>query len=328
MSRMIPAAAALCIGSLVAADAPKKAPAPDPSATARRGTDLAAAGQCAQALPLLAKSVSHLADKDLKKTVGFYGLRCAMAMNQMDPALDFVRMLTHEFPADPEVLYLATHVFSDLSIRASQALLYTAPSSYQVHELNAEALETQGNWKDAAVEYREVLKKNANLVGIHYRLGRLMLSAPKTATSRDEARREFEEELKLDPTNAGAEYVLGELAREDEQWPAAIDHFGRAAKLDAGFADAFIGLGRSLIAGNRAAEAISPLEIAEKLQPDNPVPHFHLATAYRRTGRKQDADREYNLHQQTSEKARQSQQNIQAGVSGPQEVLGPQKAEP
>jgi len=321
-------ATALLMSSLFAADAPKKAPAPDPSAAARRGADLAETGQCSQALPLLAKSVSHVVDKELKKRAGFYGVRCAMAMNQMDPALEFIRTLSHEFPNDPEVLYLAVHVFSDLSIRASQALLYTAPGSYQVHELNAEALETQGNWKDAAVEYHEVLKKNPNLVGIHYRLGRLLLSAPKTATTRDEARHEFEEELKIDPTNAGAEYVLGELAREDEHWPAAIDHFGRAAKLDSGFADAFIGLGRSLIAGGRAAEAVPPLEIAEKLQPDNPVPHFHLATAYRRSGRKQDADREFNLHQQTSEKARQSQQNIQAGVAGPQEVLGPQKAEP
>ena len=72
----------------------------------------------------------------------------------------------------------------------------------------------------------------------------------------------------------------------------------------------------------------APLETAEKLQPDNPVPHFHLATAYRRTGRRQDSDREFALHQQASEKARQTQQKIQAGVSGPQEVLGPQAAEP
>ena len=313
---------------MFAADAPKKATAPDPAVAARRGTELAEAGHCPQALPLLAKSGARLADKDLKKRVGFDGVRCAMALNQMDPALDFIRMLNREFPNDPEVLYLAVHMFSDLSIRASQALLFTAPGSYQVHELNAEALETQGNWKDAAVEYREVLKKNSSLPGIHYRIGRLLLSAPKTATSREEARREFEEELRINPTNPGAEYVLGELAREDEQWPAAIDHFGRATKLDAGFADAFIGLGRSLIAGGRAGEAVPPLETAEKLQPDNPVPHFHLATAYRRSGRKQDADREFNLHQQTSEKARQSQQNIQAGVAGPQEVLGPQKAEP
>ena len=326
--RMIAPGAVLLVSSVLAADAPKKAAAPDPLASARHGIELAEAGMCNQALPVLTKSISHLADKDLKKRAGFDGIRCAMALNQMDPALEFVRVLNRDFRGDPEVLYLTVHVFSDLSIRASQALLFTAPGSYQVHELNAESLETQGNWKDAAAEYREVLKKDPSLPGIHFRIGRLLLSAPKTATSREEARREFEEELKISPNNAGAEYVLGELAREDEQWPAAIEHFGRAAKLDAGFADALIGLGRSLIAGGRAAEAVQPLELAEKLQPDNPVPHFHLATAYRRTGRKQDADREFNLHQQASEKARQTQQSIQAGVSGPQEVLGPQKAEP
>jgi tetratricopeptide (TPR) repeat protein len=292
------------------------------------GASLAESGHCDEALSLLRKAVSRTTDKDFKRTLELDGVRCAMAANHMDDAIDFLRLLTRGYPNDPDVLYLAVHVFSDLSIRASQVLLFTAPSSYQVHELNAEALETQGNWKDAAMEYREVLKKNPNLAGVHYRLGRLLLSAPKTATSLDEARREFEEELKIDPNNAGAEYVLGELAREDQQWPAAIEHFGRAAKLDAGFADAFVGLGRSLIAGGRPAEAIAPLETAKTLQPDNPVPHFHLATAYRRTGRKQDADRELGLHQQASEKARQNQQNIQAGVAGPQEVLGPQKAEP
>jgi tetratricopeptide (TPR) repeat protein len=251
-----------------------------------------------------------------------------MAADQMDSALDFIRVLNREFPRDPEVLYLAVHLFSDLSVRASQQLLFTSPGAYQVHELNAEALETQGRWKEAAMEYREVLKKNPLLPGIHYRLGRLLLSQPRTTTSRDEARREFEEELKLNPKNPGAEYVLGELAREDEQWPAAIEHFSHAAKLDAGFGDAFIGLGRSLISGGRPAEAIAPLEIAEKLLPDNPAAHFHLATAYRLTGRKPDADREFALHQQTSEKMRQMKEQIHAGVTGPQNPLGPQKDEP
>jgi tetratricopeptide (TPR) repeat protein len=322
------ALAALVMGCAFAADAPKKAPAPDPSSIARRGAELAEGGHCEEALPMLTRSISRVPDKELKKKAGFAGLRCAMAMNQMDPALDFIRVLNREFPNDPEVLYLAVHVFSDLSIRASQALLFSAPSSYQVHELNAEALEMQGNWKDAATEYREVLRKNPSLPGIHYRLGRLLLSAPKTATSRDEARREFQEELKMDPNNAGAEYVMGELAREDEQWPAAIEHFGRAARLDAGFADAFIGYGRSLLAGGRAADAVAPLQTAAKLQPDNPAAHFYLATAYRRTGRKPDADREFVLYHQASEKARQMKQDIQTGVAGPQEVLGPQKAEP
>jgi tetratricopeptide (TPR) repeat protein len=163
---------------------------------------------------------------------------------------------------------------------------------------------------------------------MHYRLGRLLLSEPKKNPPVEEARHEFEEELKLSPTNAGAHYVLGELARQAQQWPQAIEHFSAAATYDSGFADAFIGLGRSLIAAGRASEAIAPLEMSVKMQPQNPVAHFHLATAYRRVGRREDANREMILHQQTSEKSRQAKEQIQAGVNGPQDALGPQKAEP
>lgn len=295
-------------------------PGPDPAAAARKGTELAEGGQCAEALPLLVKSVRRLAGKDLKRAAEFAGVRCAMALNRTDEAQDFIRGLLHEYPRDPEVLYLATHVYSDLSIRSSEQLLFSAPSSYQVHELNAEALETQGKWKEAESEYRVVLEQNPNLPGIHFRLGRLILSQPKTATTFDDAKREFEAELKINPSSAGAEYVLGEIARQAEQWPAAIEHFRRATKLDASFADAFIGLGRSLMSQGKIAESIPPLEAAGKLQPANPVPHYYLAVAYRRTGRRQDSDRETAAHKEMSERARQRKQEIQLGVLGPQRV--------
>jgi tetratricopeptide (TPR) repeat protein len=320
-------ALALIAASAFAADPPKKAPE-DASSSASRGVELAESGHCAQALPLLTRSVSRLSDKELKKKAAFDGIRCAMAMNQTDASLDFIRLLNREFPNDPEVLYLATHLFSDLSIRASQQLLYAAPSAYQVHELNAEALEAQGKWSEAALEYGEVLKKDPNVKGIHYRVGRLLLSGPKKDETTQAARREFEEELKIDPANAGAEYVLGELARQDQQFPAAIEHFSRATKFDASFADAFIGLGRSLLESGRNADAIAPLQTAAGLQPDNPVTHFYLGTAYRRAGRIEQANHEFTLHQQTSEKARQRKEQIQVGVAGPQQVIGSQKAEP
>jgi len=196
----------------------------------------------------------------------------------------------------------------------------SAPSSYQVHELNAEALETQGKWTDAEEEYREVLKKDPQLPGIHYRIARLLLSAPPAATPqanvKADARRELEEELKIDPNNAGAEYVLGELARQEGKDQAAIDHFNRASKLDAGFVDAFIGLGRTLLADDRAADAIQPLETAVKLDPDSPIAHFNLATAYSRAGRKEDAAREFNLLKQASEKLKQTKEQVREGIAG------------
>jgi tetratricopeptide (TPR) repeat protein len=303
---------------LFAADPPQKSQAPDTASAASHATQLAEGGHCDQALPLLIKSAARLADTDLKKTVGLDGVKCAMTMNRMDAAVDFIRMLQRGFSKDPQVLYVATHVYSDLSTRASQELLYTAPASYQVHELNAEALEAQGRWDDAAAEYNQVLQRNPQLPGMHYRLGRIILSKPRTDTSNDEARREFRAELQIDANNAGAEYVLGELARQDNNFPEALEHFGRATKLDARFADAFIGLGRSLIAAGRIAEAVVPLETAVKLAPQEAEAHYHLGVAYQRIGRKDDAEKEFALRKQIAEQNRQLADDVHSGVVGPQ----------
>jgi tetratricopeptide (TPR) repeat protein len=289
------------------------------------GEALAEAGQCREAIPRLKKELPLITSRDRKRAAGLAGVRCAMATNQPEEAADFIRILTRDFPEDAEVLYQAAHVYSDLSLKASQDLLFKASGSYQVRLLNAEALETQERWKEAISEYRAIMADHPDLPGIHYRLGRLMLSLPEnsvTATTRDEARREFEEELKINPRNAGAEYVLGELSRQAREWQQAVDHFSKAARLNPAFADAFIGWGRSLIADRKFTEAVPPLEQAVKLQPDNPAAYYHMAIAYGRTGRKEDAERASLAFRQASEKMRQMKQDVQTGI------LGPQKAEP
>jgi len=289
----------------------------NPQTAAQRAAALADTGHCQEALPQLSKALGHIQDSDLKRKVGLAGVKCSMAASDAGRAVSFLVWLNHEFPHDAAILYLSSHVYSDLSVRASNELLSTNPGSPQVHELNAEALETMGKWKEAAEEYRAVLAKDPQMPGIHYRLGRLLLSQPNAPpTVKDDARREFEEELKIDPSNAGANFVLGELARQAENWPAAIEYFSKATKLDVSFGDAYLGLGRSLMGANKAAEAIAPLEIAAKLQPDNPAVHFNLATAYRRAGRKADADREFVEHRQASEKVNQTSDEIKKQVSG------------
>jgi tetratricopeptide (TPR) repeat protein len=288
-----------------------------PQAAAQHAASLADTGHCLEALPQLSKALGHVQDDNLKRKVGVAGVKCSMAANDAGRAVSFLVWLNHEFPRDPAILYLSSHVYSDLSVRASNELLSSAPGSPQVHELNAEALETMGKWKEAAEEYRAVLAKDPQIAGIHYRLGRLLLSEPDApATVKDDARREFEAELKIDPSNAGANFVLGELARQAENWQTAIEYFSKATKLDASFADAYLGLGRSLLGANKATEAVAPLEVAAKLQPNNPVVHFNLATAYRRAGRKADADREFIAHRQASEKVNQTSDEIKKQLSG------------
>jgi tetratricopeptide (TPR) repeat protein len=230
-------------------------------------------------------------------------------------SLQFLDVLVREFPGDPEVLYAATHAFSDLSLRTSQDLMHQAPFSFQVHQLNAEALELQGKWDEAATEYRKILDINPLLPGIHARLGRVLLSKPQPSPADvEQAKKNFEQELRADPNNAVAEYVLGDLAQRAGDSPAAIRHLSRATKLDNSFAEAFLGLGSALVSAKRFEEAIAPLEAYEKLAPDSPTGHYQLALAYTGVGRKDDANREAALQRQSAESLEQVKRNVAEGL--------------
>jgi tetratricopeptide (TPR) repeat protein len=287
------------------AQTPPKSASPD-TATAQRGLKLAQIGNCAEALPLLKKAMRQTTDKDMRKTIGLTAVRCAMTHNLAYDSLDFLQTLVRDFHSDPEVLYQATHAFSDLSLHTSQDLAREAPFSYQVHLLNAEALELKGNWDAAAAEYRKIIEINPFLPGIHARLGRALISKPQpTPSVIEQAKKNFEEELEIDPNNPAAEYVLGELAKDASDWSAAIHHYSRATKIDTSFAEAYLGLGSALVSSKRFADAIPPLETYEKLAPDSPSGHFQLALAYAGVGRKEDANRQAALQRQSAESLEQ-----------------------
>ena len=57
-----------------------------------------------------------------------------------------------------------------------------------------------------------------------------------------------------------------------------------------------------MIATKKFEDAVPPLETAVKLQPTNPATHYNLATAYSRTGKKAEADKEFAIHRQMTQK--------------------------
>lgn len=276
--------------------------AADASAAAERGIALAAKGQCTEALLILKRSAGHLADKQVKYRAGMATARCAMSLGQTETAVQTLFALRRDFPHDPEVLYISTHYLSEMANQAAQELAGTAPGSYQAHQLEAEAFESQERWAEAAGEYQKILEQNANVPGIHFRLGRVALSKGESPENTEEAKEQFEQELKIDPSNAAAEFSLGEIARRAGQWDEAIGHFSAATRIDSGFAEAFLAKGMSLASGQRFAEAIAPLEKYVKMVPADPAGHYQLAIAYDRTGRKEDAAREMQLQRETAGK--------------------------
>ena len=126
------------------------------------GLSLAQSDRCKEAMPYLEKDYARAPDTQLKRLMGTQALRCAMFANDAGRAVDLVRQLNQDFPDDPDLLYLSSHVYSDLSTQASQRLLTVAPESFQAHQLNAEVLAIQGKLNEAAEEYRrQGLRKNA-----------------------------------------------------------------------------------------------------------------------------------------------------------------------
>ena len=122
-----------------------------------------------------------------------------MATDQRDVVDESLLVLMREFPGDPKVLYITTRYYSELANRTAQELIQKAPSSPEAETLIAEAFQAQGKWDDATAQFRKILEQSPNQPGIHYQLGRILLSKPSDPTVTEEATKEFEAELKINP---------------------------------------------------------------------------------------------------------------------------------
>jgi tetratricopeptide (TPR) repeat protein len=270
--------------------------------SAEKAVTLAEQGRCKESIPALKRAMSGQVPAETRKRAGIVGIRCSLSVDDRDSASEFMRLLNKQFSRDPDVLFVLVHAYSDLSTRTAQDLGRTAPQSLAAHKLNAEALEMQGRWEPAQLEYEGILDKEPNTPGIHFLLGRLLLSKPDAGPEATErAKQEFLKEVEIDPKNAGAQYILGELARRDEKCDEAIPRFSQAARLDPNFGEAYLAWGACLVALKHYEEAIPPLEAAVRMQQGNPAAHYNLAVALSRTGKKEEAEQEFAIQRQLTQ---------------------------
>jgi tetratricopeptide (TPR) repeat protein len=262
----------------------KSAPAPQSALSPEKALSLAEQGHCRENIPALKRAMTSQIAAATKKEVGVVGVRCSLAVDDRDSTLDFIHALYRQFPQDPDVLFVIVHAYSDLSTRTAQDLGRTAPQSLAAHKLNAEALEMQGKWEPAQMEYEWMIQKEPNTPGIHFLLGRLLLSQPDAGPdAMERAKQELLKEIQVDPNNAGAIYILGEL--------------NQAVKLDPNLAEAYLGWGFCLVNLKKYEDAIPPLRTAERLMPANPEVHHSLGTALERSGHKEEAQKEFAIHE-------------------------------
>jgi tetratricopeptide (TPR) repeat protein len=272
-------------------------PGSPPVLTPEKAISLAEEGRCSESIAALKHAMAATVPAEVRKQAGVLGVRCSLSIDDRDSTDEFIRLLTKQFRKDPDVLFVIVHAYSDLSTRTAQDLGRDAPQSIAAHKLNAEALEMQGKWEPAQREYEAIIQKDPNVRGIHFLLGRLLLSRPDAGPEAvDRARQEFLKEIAIDPSNAGAHYILGELARRDEKCDEAIPQFSEAIKFNPNFAEAYLGEGLCLVNLKKYEEAVPPLRAAERLTPGNPEVHHTLAMALQRSGHKEEAEKEFSIH--------------------------------
>jgi tetratricopeptide (TPR) repeat protein len=180
------------------------------------------------------------------------------------------------------MLYWQALAASQLASQSLEMLSRLPPSPAQ-HEVLAEAHQRKGQRLEAVEEWRRALA----LAPADRRLQGRLADSLYRARIYPEAEQRLTHLAGVEPGNSEWQYLLGSVLLEEEHSDAAVAPLEKALRLQPGFLPAEESLGRAYLNLGRAAEAISHLEKALPL--DDGSLSFALSTAYRKTGRLDDA---------------------------------------
>lgn len=256
------------------------------------GLSQARAGRTQEAFPALAKGFWNASDDDWRLQAGMILAELHAARREDDKVLDVVRALKKAFPSNPDVLYAAYRLHSDMGALALADLVREAPGSARLHQVTAELLVSEGDYPRAVRQYREALKVAPRQGGLHRALAVAIMNSNPDEDGIREAEQALERELALNPRDAESLYQLGEIVwrRGDEE--SAARHYEKAVDSQPAFVEGLVGLAKALIARGEFARAAERLESAVGIDPEHEVARYRLAQAYRQLGRSEEAAKE------------------------------------
>jgi len=244
----------------------------------------------------LAKAFPNIEEEKIKIQAGMELIELHSGTGDLDKAAAVADALTVLSPTNPQILYAAYRVHSDLSTQAMLSLTMVAPNSALMHQLMAHELAKQGDTAGAIRNYREALKIDPGTPGLHFELAE-MLNSSLSETGRKEAEEEYKAALALNSLDEKSECRLGDLALLRNDVQTASQHYSRALQLQPNDAEAALGLAKALMEMEQPQKAQPLLEHAVAVDPTNAVAHFRLGTVYRQAGRTADAKRELQEYQ-------------------------------
>jgi tetratricopeptide (TPR) repeat protein len=251
------------------------------------GLSLSELGRFNEALPKLEKGFKESSDVLNRRLCGLQLLRAYTGLGRDADAVETALALNRLYPDDPEVLYHTGRIYGNYAYITMEKLHDKAPNSVWMLQAQGEANESQKNYDAAIVAFNHVLELDPNRPGIHYRLGRVYLGRfrdEQKPEDRDSAIREFKAELSIDPRNGNAAYEIANQEALSGNLEQAKADYEQVVKRYPDFEEALVGLAGVYLQSGKPADAVSLLETATKLRPEDQVAWYRLAQAERATG--------------------------------------------
>lgn len=245
-------------------------------------------GDLAAALSDLEEVFPKLSDPHMQMEAGLELVDLYTVSGNMEKAAATVADLEKIDPANPQLLYVAYRLYSDLAGQSMLSLSLAAPDSAQMHAVMAHEDARQGNDAAAIAQYNQALSIDPKLPGANFELAQLLLKSPDQA-QRAAAMKSFQAALKVNPYDERASSELGDIALEKGDFNQARADYAKALKLQPSDPNANFGMAKALIALNDPEQATQMLEKSIQLDPTNASAHYRLAMLYKKQGRAEEA---------------------------------------
>ncbi|MBT9332974.1 tetratricopeptide repeat protein [Paracidobacterium acidisoli] len=248
-------------------------------------------GQVAEARADLESAFPNLKDEKICVESGMELIELDYSANDLSRAASVVGVLRAREPENPVILYTAYRIYSELTNEAMLSLGLVAPKSAQMHMIMAHEMERQNDTSGAIEQYREAMRLNAQLPGLHYELAEALNTSADPALQ-SEAEAEYKAALAANHFDEKAKCRLGDIAMKHNEIKQAYEDYSGALALQPDDAEANVGLARALTFMNEKQKAIAALEHAVQEDPTNALAHYRLGLLYRQTGKTAEANQE------------------------------------